>query len=743
MSDAGRSDLLEVLEGMTAEKAVLIEKEYIASTLIRVFPRLQWTNEGEAKRWARACLIEIVPFFSGVHAAFYRIKPRDSQILEFLGGYALRGDAPTEIRVGETPVGQAAFDGRPLILKEAGFVQSSASMELRPAHLAIIPLMYENRVEGVLEIAALQVFEGKNLEILKGISAILGLNLYALRNFENNLPSLILQPSNPQAALKSLFFDSSAQPLALLDQELNVLEANPAWNAYLSDERSNLSELFHPSDAAALDYYAFSEKRPMAIQQRVKTHSGKYEYAAVRILSQKDGFLVAIEPLENEGARFAELNETLQYLERRLSLLEGILEHTHFLVYVKDGEGRFLHANQPLLKQLGLELGNVIDKTNHEIFPAELADIFLEKDREVLESGETRLVLDPTFDLHGEPRRLLSLNFPLKLSGDTRVVAGVALDVTGIPLESFLDLFDYTLEIETLRAMVNSLPDLLLLVDADLNLITANQAYIESENYFGRKAAWGKNVLETIPENEVERWRDLFMQALKGERIEADFYFAPYEVKVCFYPIALRKKVTYVTVFVQEISEFKQRLGEVENVYQQVLNDWRQTLAQLSETQKANQELTIYSEKLERLVQSQTLEMQSAREGLELLQNSVKAETTPIDKAPDENALKNIDEELSVVLEQITLLGAELSYHARAQFLALARKLLTSPQAGWVSDDALLSTSEESALAALPRRLPPTIDLSEFSDLFSLYNAPAIADALLKLVRLKNKLVKK
>lgn len=756
--ETANAELLQSLEALSAEKVGLIEKEYIATTLVRLFPRLQWTNSSELKRWAKMSLIEIVPFFSGVHAALYRVNPNDSEFLEYLGGYAPRADIPTQIRIGETAVGQVAYDLRPLLLKDAGFVQPAASMEIRTGHLAIVPLIYENRLEGVLEIAGLQPFDGRNLEVLRGVTLMLAINLYAARNFEQNTAAVVLQKNDPITTLKALFFDTLTYPLALLDKDFNIIERNNSWIESVGNYVSNLNALLDPGSGFVFELSTLVEKQPWQALQGVRNAQGEYVPAILRFWQVREGLMVALEPIENEVlALGAQSPADAQPESTLVSLLKSLLDATFAPTYIKDADNTFLYVNQPLAELIGEVQENIIGKNNQELFPPDLASVFDAKDDELRAQGFNQLTLEPTYDLQGKLRRYLSLKIPLPLGDEQKGVAGFSFDITNLPIQSFLELYEDVQEVETLRAVIDSIPDLIFILDNELKFLLANQAYKESQQHFGKTALPGELFLDSIPEHERDRWAELLDQALKGEKVVAEFNYAPYDVHVYFYPIAVRKDKTYITVFVHEISEFTQRYGELENLYNQLLSDWQETLTKQSELQKANQELTIYADKLERLIQARTIELQNAGEQLEAMHAALEkiqtsnqsalptlpeTQTIPTElkssKQSNESMAK-LEHELAGLFERLPVLGSELSYHARVQFLTLARQIIMqAPRKAHQENPYFVPDNPH--MVELAHYLSGTIDLNPYIDLFSLYNAPAVTDALLSLARLRNAL---
>ncbi|HYP52341.1 MAG TPA: PAS domain S-box protein, partial [Pyrinomonadaceae bacterium] len=74
-----------------------------------------------------------------------------------------------------------------------------------------------------------------------------------------------------------------------------------------------------------------------------------------------------------------------------LGTLRAVIEATPDAVFVKDLEGRYLLANSACARFVGRPVAEIIGRRDEELYLAETARQFVEDDREVVESGETRV----------------------------------------------------------------------------------------------------------------------------------------------------------------------------------------------------------------------------------------------------------------------------------------------------------------------------------------------------------------
>jgi len=112
--------------------------------------------------------------------------------------------------------------------------------------------------------------------------------------------------------------------------------------------------------------------------------------------------------------------------------LQAIFHALPDLVWLKDLNGVYLACNSKFERFFGAKWSEIIGKTDYDFVDRELADIFTEKDRSVMESGETRVneeKISFADDAHIE--LLETIRTPMfDLNGKLIGVLGVGRDVT-------------------------------------------------------------------------------------------------------------------------------------------------------------------------------------------------------------------------------------------------------------------------------------------------------------------------
>ena len=109
--------------------------------------------------------------------------------------------------------------------------------------------------------------------------------------------------------------------------------------------------------------------------------------------------------------------------------LQAILDNTAALIYLKDLDGRYVLCNRRLQELVGDR--TVIGATDHELTMNDLADIRVENDRKVIESGEATEYEETVRLPDGSVHTFLSTKFPLvDEHGAVYAVGGISSDIT-------------------------------------------------------------------------------------------------------------------------------------------------------------------------------------------------------------------------------------------------------------------------------------------------------------------------
>jgi PAS domain S-box-containing protein len=204
----------------------------------------------------------------------------------------------------------------------------------------------------------------------------------------------------------------------------------------------------HPEDLPrVLQAAARATQEAQQITYRIFHRDGRLRWlrTSCRPILNEQQEVIRIVGITEDITEQKEAELALQESEARLrALLDGI----PFSIFLKDLEGRYLHANRFYLQQRGFELGELIGKLDDELFTPEEAREFREQDQKALQSPDP-VSYERIFSRNGKQLSQWVTKFALRdCQGDPYAVCGVVVDIT--PLKQAQDLLMQEAERERL-----------------------------------------------------------------------------------------------------------------------------------------------------------------------------------------------------------------------------------------------------------------------------------------------------
>ena len=132
---------------------------------------------------SRLILSEIAPLVSVQHGVFYLNESSNGETeLRLLASYAYRErkHLSDRFKIGESLVGQAAFEKQRILITEApaDYIHITSGLgDAKPVNLVVLPVLYEGDVKAVIELASFQRFTEIHLTFLDQLAEIIGLML--------------------------------------------------------------------------------------------------------------------------------------------------------------------------------------------------------------------------------------------------------------------------------------------------------------------------------------------------------------------------------------------------------------------------------------------------------------------------------------------------------------------------------------------------------------------------------------
>ncbi|WP_437280498.1 AAA family ATPase [Sorangium sp. So ce375] len=182
---------------------------------------------------------------------------------------------------------------------------------------------------------------------------------------------------------------------------------------------------------------------------------------------------------ENAQRRRAEAS-----LHESNALLQAILDNTTAIVFVKAADGRYLLVNRRYAEVVHVDCKDILGKTDHQLFPADIADAVRANDIAALREDHP-IERDEYVPLPDGMHVFISLKFPLRHpDGRSYALCGIATDVTERKRAEELLRHSHAL----LEATLDSTADGILVVDDAGRPVRHNRRFREM---------WG------IPEHEL------------------------------------------------------------------------------------------------------------------------------------------------------------------------------------------------------------------------------------------------
>ncbi len=171
----------QMIENLAVTTRANEEQDWLNSNMARFTGMLQGLRDLETV--SRLIMSELTPLVGAQHGAFFmRETEGDEDVLRLIAsyGYKERKNVPTRFGVGEGLVGQAALELKPILLTEApdDYIRITSGLgEAPPVNVIVIPVLFEDQVMAVIEIAAFTRFTAVQQAFLEQLSESIGVVL--------------------------------------------------------------------------------------------------------------------------------------------------------------------------------------------------------------------------------------------------------------------------------------------------------------------------------------------------------------------------------------------------------------------------------------------------------------------------------------------------------------------------------------------------------------------------------------
>ncbi|AUT01743.1 two-component system sensor histidine kinase/response regulator [Nostoc sp. CENA543] len=211
----------QMVENLRVSYQQNAEQNWLKSNLAEFTQTLQGQRHRESV--AQLILSKLAPLVGAQQGVFYIMEEIDQEpTLKLLSSYAYneRKHLANQFRLGEGLVGQCALEKQRILLTEVppDYIRISSGLgSIKPLNIIVLPIVFENKVSAVIELASLELFNELKLKFLDQFSEIVGV---FLNNIKANLQTQILLDESVALA-KEL-----KQSNQLLEQQTQELETS-------------------------------------------------------------------------------------------------------------------------------------------------------------------------------------------------------------------------------------------------------------------------------------------------------------------------------------------------------------------------------------------------------------------------------------------------------------------------------------------------------------------------------------
>jgi PAS domain S-box-containing protein len=125
-----------------------------------------------------------------------------------------------------------------------------------------------------------------------------------------------------------------------------------------------------------------------------------------------------------------EVRQAEQALRASNVRFSSFMNNSQTLAFIKDQEGRILYINNTCEQIWGMTLADCSGKTNHQLWPAEVADRLRANDSAVIESDESSQLVEEVSLRNGRTVPMLTFRFPFADGDGRRLLGGVSIDIS-------------------------------------------------------------------------------------------------------------------------------------------------------------------------------------------------------------------------------------------------------------------------------------------------------------------------
>src|SRR5579884_3301795 len=160
------------------------EQDWLKTNLAKFTRMLQ--GQRDLGTVGRMLLSELAPLVNAQQGVIYQMEEEDNNTMVLLSAFA--GDGQDghlrQLKLGEGLIGQCALEKRRMLISDLPDDRTvtirSGLIEAVPRNVIVLPILFEDRVKAVIELASLSLFTASHLAFLEQLTASIGIVLNSI-----------------------------------------------------------------------------------------------------------------------------------------------------------------------------------------------------------------------------------------------------------------------------------------------------------------------------------------------------------------------------------------------------------------------------------------------------------------------------------------------------------------------------------------------------------------------------------
>jgi len=231
------------------------EQDWLKTNLARFSSMLQ--GQRDMTTVANMILSELTPLVDANQGAFYVKEPCEEgrHVMKLLGGYAYtaRKRLANEFRAGEGLVGQCVLEKKRILLTNAPddyILVSSGLGEAAPLNIVVLPVLFEEEVKAVIELASFSRFSETHIAFLDQLTESIGIVINTIEA-NSRTERLLIQSQSLATELQSQQDEMKKTNERLEQQALTLGESEERLRTHQEELRQTNEELQEKAELLA------------------------------------------------------------------------------------------------------------------------------------------------------------------------------------------------------------------------------------------------------------------------------------------------------------------------------------------------------------------------------------------------------------------------------------------------------------------------------------------------------------